>query len=43
MSDAYKIPLLIPDLPSADELLPYLRRIDENKRYTNFGPLVREL
>ena len=38
----FKIPLLIPDLPSADELLPYLKRIDENKWYTNFGPLVRE-
>jgi len=25
---AITIPLLIPDLPSADELLPYLRRID---------------
>ncbi len=38
----YKIPLLVPDLPSADELLPYLRRIDENRWYTNFGPLVCE-
>lgn len=35
--------VLIPDLPSADELLPYLRRIDAAKWYTNDGPLVREL
>jgi dTDP-4-amino-4,6-dideoxygalactose transaminase len=37
------IPVLIPDMPSADELLPYLRRIDEAKWYSNGGPLVREL
>lgn len=36
------IPLLVPDMPSAEELLPYLKQIDENRRYTNFGPLVRE-
>jgi len=33
---------LIPDLPSAEELLPYLRRIDAARYYSNFGPLVRE-
>ncbi len=33
---------LVPDLPAADELLPYLRRIDQGRRYTNFGPLVDE-
>ena len=38
-----KIPLLVPDLPRADALLPYLRRIDEARWHTNFGPLVREL
>jgi len=32
----------IPDLPSVDELLPYLRQIDENRWYTNHGPLSRE-
>lgn len=37
------IPLLVPDLPSADALLPWLRRIDAAGWYTNFGPLVREL
>lgn len=36
-------PLLIPEIPGADDLLPYLRRIDEARWYTNFGPLVREL
>lgn len=36
------IPLLIPDLPSAEQLLPWLQRIDNAKWYTNFGPLVQE-
>ena len=31
---------VIPDMPSADELLPYLRQIDKNRWYSNFGPLV---
>ena len=38
-----RIPLLVPDMPSADELLPYLRRIDGTRWYSNFGPLTREL
>ena len=33
---------LVPDLPSATELLPWLAQIDENRWYTNFGPLLRE-
>ncbi len=33
---------LIPDLPGATELAPWLTRIDQNLWYTNFGPLVRE-
>ena len=33
---------LIPDLPSAEDVLPYLRRIDAERWYSNFGPLVRE-
>lgn len=37
-----RIPLLVPDLPSADELRPWLERIDKNRWYTNFGPLVLE-
>jgi dTDP-4-amino-4,6-dideoxygalactose transaminase len=36
------IPLMIPDLPPAEALLPFLRRIDQNRWYTNFGPLVRD-
>jgi len=34
---------LIPDLPTAEELLPYMRIIDRNRQYTNNGPLVQEL
>jgi dTDP-4-amino-4,6-dideoxygalactose transaminase len=33
------IPLLRPRLPDAEALLPYLRQIDQNGYYTNFGPL----
>lgn len=35
--------LFIPDLPAADALLPWLRRMDASRQYTNFGPLVQEL
>lgn len=35
--------LLIPDLPRAAELLPWLERIDARRQYSNQGPLVREL
>lgn len=38
-----RIPLLVPDMPNADELLPWLRRIDQTRWYSNFGPLCREL
>jgi dTDP-4-amino-4,6-dideoxygalactose transaminase len=38
MNNGYAIRCLIPDLP---DLLPYLEHIDQNKRYTNFGPLVQ--
>jgi dTDP-4-amino-4,6-dideoxygalactose transaminase len=38
-----KISLLIPDLPSAEYLIPWLQRIDATRWYTNFGPLAREL
>lgn len=31
---------VVPDMPSVEELLPYLRQIDENRWYSNFGPLV---
>ncbi|MBV8032381.1 MAG: DegT/DnrJ/EryC1/StrS family aminotransferase [Betaproteobacteria bacterium] len=42
-SPSRRIALLVPELPTAEELAPYLRRIDEAHWYTNFGPLVREL
>src|SRR5690606_3869348 len=36
------IPVMTPRLPSADQLLPYLRPIAAARVYTNFGPLVPE-
>lgn len=39
MASPERIALLVPTLPSASEILPWLRQIDENRRYTNFGPL----
>jgi dTDP-4-amino-4,6-dideoxygalactose transaminase len=35
--------LLVPDLPMSANLLPWLERIDTNRQYSNFGPLVVEL
>jgi dTDP-4-amino-4,6-dideoxygalactose transaminase len=37
------IPVLRPLLPKAAKLLPYLKRIDESRVYSNWGPLVTEL
>src|SRR3954447_25841405 len=37
------IPVLRPRLPSAEQLLPYLRRIDATRIYTSWGPLALEL
>ncbi len=37
------LPLLIPDMPSPQELLPWLERMHAARQYANFGPLVREL
>ncbi len=40
-SEQFKsIQLLVPDIPTAEEVLPYLREIDSRRWYTNFGPLV---
>jgi dTDP-4-amino-4,6-dideoxygalactose transaminase len=36
------IPVARPWLPSADEIAPYLRRIDQSRWYSNGGPLVQE-
>jgi len=37
------VPVLRPLLPLADRILPYLRRIDETRIYSNHGPLSSEL
>ena len=36
------ISVAIARMPDADALLPYLRRIDAARYYSNFGPLVQE-
>jgi dTDP-4-amino-4,6-dideoxygalactose transaminase len=41
-SSAAPIPVLRACLPSAERLLPYLRRIDAQRIYSNFGPLAVE-
>jgi len=40
--ERYRIPLLLPDMPKARDLMPWLERIDAACRYTNFGPLATE-
>jgi dTDP-4-amino-4,6-dideoxygalactose transaminase len=37
-----RIAAMRPRLATADRLLPYLRRIDESRLYSNFGPLALE-
>ncbi|VUZ29015.1 Protein [uncultured Comamonas sp.] len=37
------VPLLVPNMPSPQELLPWLERMHAAQHYSNFGPLVREL
>lgn len=39
----WSIAVARPQLPPADAVAPYLRRIDETRIYSNLGPLVREL
>jgi dTDP-4-amino-4,6-dideoxygalactose transaminase len=36
------IPVLVPKIPEARELLPYLQQIDNSRIYSNFGPLHRK-
>ncbi len=43
MSTPISIPLLVPELPSPQALLPYLERMHAAQHYSNFGPLVKEL
>lgn len=40
MTRARRIPVMRPLLPTADEVLPYLRRIDDARWYSNFGELT---
>ncbi len=42
-SDECTIPVIRPQLPTVDKIVPYLRRIDEARYYTNHGALLREL
>jgi len=37
------VPVMRPQLPDAEAILPYLRQIDAARRYSNDGPLVRRL
>lgn len=41
--DSHQLALLRPDMPSPDELRPWLDRISESRWFTNFGPLCQEL
>lgn len=43
LAEAPVINVARPLMPEADRLLPYLRRIDASRIYSNLGPLVREL
>src|ERR1051326_270328 len=36
------VSVMRPRLPTAEQLLPYLRRIDAARIYSNWGPLVTE-
>lgn len=38
-----RIPLLVPDIPAPNYLLPWLEKIHAARHYSNFGPLVCEL
>lgn len=42
-TESRAIPVMRPSLPVLGDLEPYLREIDRNRWYANFGPLVREL
>jgi dTDP-4-amino-4,6-dideoxygalactose transaminase len=43
MNEVRKIPLMRPLLPDFSLIEPYLKTIDENRWYSNFGPLVTSL
>ncbi|WP_312587319.1 DegT/DnrJ/EryC1/StrS family aminotransferase [Comamonas terrigena] len=37
------IPLLLPDVPSLQDIFPWLERVHAARHFSNFGPLVSEL
>lgn len=37
------IPIFVPDLPSVDQIAPYLRQVELSRVYSNFGPMVERL
>lgn len=37
------VPLLVPDMPSPQAMMPWLERMQAARHYSNFGPLVCEL
>ena len=43
LKDQRAIAVMRPLLPDADQILPYLRKIDKNRWYSNHGPLSAEL
>jgi len=42
VAKARALPVARPYMPSSDAILPYLKRIDEARWYSNFGPLLIE-
>ena len=42
-TDKSVIPVCKPKLPSYKEIIPYLKKIDNNRFYSNFGPLSNSL
>lgn len=43
MTCVTEIPVMRPLLPTTDRIVPYLRKIDATRSYSNFGPLSDEL
>lgn len=40
---ASRVPIMRPELPTAAAILPYLEQMDQNRVYSNFGPLSLQL
>ena len=40
--EQWAISCLVPDLPSTADIIPYLKAIDKNRWYTNFGPVQED-